>query len=52
MKVFKTLQKQACKYAKPCKVRFRQPFFTRGKKKKLSILSKEGLITLLEEKDR
>jgi len=49
MKVFRVINKQACKYAKPCKVRFRQPFFTRGKKK-LSILSKEGLITLLEEK--
>ena len=48
-KTFKILQAQACKYCKPSKVKLKEPFWVKSKKK-LSILTKEGLITLLEEK--
>lgn len=50
-KVFRTLQAYACKYCKPSKVKLKEPFWVKSKKK-LSILTKEGLITLLEGKDR
>jgi len=58
MKVFKVINKQACKYLKPCKVKFKEPFWKRTAKRKrqqrIAIIKKEDLITILKEmkKDR
>jgi len=56
MKVFKVINKQACKYLKPSKVKFKQPFWKRTAKRKrqqeIAIIKKENLIAILKEMKR